>query len=156
MNAKKDARYMTRWFGGVKYRLLPVIASLAFSVCVSFPTLAAEINLSDLRGYSIESEWIANRRITRVETSGQINVSGAVFVLLTRYISQKSGASFNVDKVTLDPAPSLPGAVILFEAEAMIFSIGVRIQRLFTAQFRPMTKKRPLIPTIVITYGSSG
>ena len=62
---------MTGWFGGVGYRLLPVITGLAFSACVSLPTLAAEINISNLRGYSIEAEWMYNGRVTLVEKYGK-------------------------------------------------------------------------------------
>lgn len=44
---------------------------LLCSLCIDRSADAAEINLSDLRGYSIYAEWISNKRQTRVPTSGQ-------------------------------------------------------------------------------------
>ena len=62
---------MTGWIGGVEYRLLPVFAGLAFFTFVPRPASAAEISLSDLRGYSIEAEWFVNSRSISVGKSGE-------------------------------------------------------------------------------------
>ena len=48
-----------------------ITAALFCSLCTDRSANAAEIDLSDLRGYSIDAEWISNKRQTRVPRSGQ-------------------------------------------------------------------------------------
>ncbi len=72
-----------------------ITAALFCSLSAGFSADAAEIKLSDLRGYSIDAEWIANRRYTKVETSGQRKRITASFRHVDKIYISKTGRIFH-------------------------------------------------------------
>ncbi len=73
-----------------------IIATALFcSLCTGVSANAAEIKLSDLRGYSIDAEWIYNRRYTRVETSGQRKRSNSSKRFVDKIYISKTGRIFH-------------------------------------------------------------
>ena len=70
-------------------------AALFCSLCIGLPANAAEISLSDLRGYSIDAEWVTNRNYTWVETSGQRKRIRGSFRYVHKIYISKTGRLFH-------------------------------------------------------------
>ncbi len=72
-----------------------ITMALFSSLCTGQPANAAEINLSDLRGYSIDAEWINFRRYTRVETWGKRKRITASLRFVQKIYISKTGRIFH-------------------------------------------------------------
>ena len=72
-----------------------IIMALLCSLSAGYSANAAEINLSELRGYSIDAEFITNRSYTRVETSGQRKRITASFRHVDKIYISKTGRIFH-------------------------------------------------------------
>ena len=72
-----------------------ITIALFCSLSAGFSADAAEINLSDLRGYSIDAEWINNRSYTKVETSGQRKRSNSSKRFVDKIYISKTGRIFH-------------------------------------------------------------
>ncbi len=92
---------MTGWFGGVGYRLLPVIAGLAFSACIWFLStmtgyaIGSTVKKSDLIGYSIDARWddrqlVASFRNGKLQRTKWENSS-----LINQFYFSKKGRIFH-------------------------------------------------------------
>jgi len=91
-----------------------ITIALFCSLSAGYSANAAEINLSDLRGYSIDAEWSDRRVYTKIEVSGQrkrstlrtrqieqiyVSKTGRIFHRRTYYDKPNSKPSYQSEKV---------------------------------------------------------